>query len=77
MTMCRRFKGTPVSRLIVSVPAAAVAEIDTLLAHHPDHPAKGCRSEFVRLAIVEKLGRELMPYLPALPKVRDGAPDVL
>jgi len=77
MTMCRRFKGAPVSRLIVSVPAAAVAEIDTLLAHHPDHPAKGCRSEFVRLAIVEKLGREWMLNLSAPTKARDGALDVL
>ncbi len=76
MTMCRRFKGAPVTRLIVSVQAAAVAEIDTLIAHHPDHPSKGCRSEFVRLAIAEKLGRELMLYLPASPKAKGGAPDV-
>jgi hypothetical protein len=41
-----------------------------------DHPAKGCRSEFVRLAIAEKLGRELMLYLPATPEATDGAPDV-
>jgi hypothetical protein len=69
--MCRRFKGRPVFRLIVSVPAVAVIEIDTLLTHQPDHPAKGCRSEFVRLAIAEKLGRELMLYLPAPPRARD------
>lgn len=75
MSMARRFNGLPVSRLIVSIPAAAVVEIDMLLACHPDHPAKGCRSEFVRLAIVEKLGRELMLYLPAPPKAVDRKPD--
>ena len=76
MSMCRRFKGLPVSRLIVSVPAVAVAEIDALLTHHPSHPAKGCRSEFVRLAVAEKLGRELMLYLPAPPRAADRKPDV-
>lgn len=61
MSMCRRFHGQPVSRLIVSVPVATVQDIDNLLdpmRHGPRHPAKGCRSEFVRLAIAEKLARE-------------------
>lgn len=60
MTMCRRFKGAAVSRLIVTVPADMVAAVDRLLLANPGHPARGCRSEFVRLAVAEKLGRELM-----------------
>ena len=60
MTMCRRFNGRPVARLIVSMPADMVVTVDLLLARMPDHPARGCRSEFVRLAVAEKLGRELM-----------------
>jgi hypothetical protein len=60
MTMCRRFKGAAVARVIVSIPGRTVAAIDRLLAEVPEHPARGCRSEFVRLAIAEKLGRELM-----------------
>lgn len=60
MTMCRRFRGEPVSRLIVTMPLDMVAALDQLLAQRPRHPARGCRSEFVRLAVAEKLGRELM-----------------
>ncbi len=60
MTMCRRFNGEPVVRLIVSMPADMVAAIDKLLTDRPRHPARGCRSEFLRLAVAEKLGRELM-----------------
>lgn len=59
MNMCRRFKGDPVTRLIVSVPDAVVRKIDGLLLR-PDHPARGCMSEFLRLAIAEKLERDLM-----------------
>jgi metal-responsive CopG/Arc/MetJ family transcriptional regulator len=60
MSMCRRFKGEPVVRLIVTMPADMVAELDQLLTERPRHPARGCRSEFLRLAVAEKLGRELM-----------------
>lgn len=60
MTMCRRFKGEPVARLIVTMPVDMVAALDQLLAQRPRHPARGCRSEFLRLAVAEKLGRELM-----------------
>lgn len=60
MTMCRRFDGEPVMRLIVSVPAAMVAELDKLLSLRPQHAARGCRAEFVRLAITERLERDLM-----------------
>lgn len=60
MTMCRRFMGEPVVRLVLTMPADMVAAIDQLLTERPRHPARGCRSEFLRLAVAEKLGRELM-----------------
>jgi len=60
MSMCRRFNGEPVVRLIVTMPADMVAAIDQLLTESPRHPARRCRSEFLRLAVAEKLGRELM-----------------
>jgi hypothetical protein len=65
MTMCRRFKGQPVERLTLTMPAAMVSAVDMLMMRQPEHPARGCRSEFVRLAVAEKLGRELM--LSAMP----------
>ncbi len=60
MSMCRRFNGEPVVRLIVSMPTEMVAALDQLLTERPRHPARGCRSEFLRLALAEKVGRELM-----------------
>jgi hypothetical protein len=57
MSMCRRFNSEPVMRLIVSVPTATVAEVDRLL-RLTRHPARGCRAEFVRLAVAEKLARD-------------------
>ena len=60
MSMCRRFGGEPVMRLIVSVPAELVEKVDRSI--RGDHPARGCRSEFVRLAVAEKLERDLMLY---------------
>jgi hypothetical protein len=63
VSMCRRFHGEPVARLIVSVPAATVAEVDRVLSG-ASHSARGCRAEFVRLAIVEKLARDLMICSP-------------
>lgn len=65
MSMCRRFHGEPVRRLIISVPIVTVADIDNLMAGIwcRQHPAKGCRAEFIRIAIAEKLerDRETMP----------------
>ena len=61
MSMCRRFNGEPVTRLIVSVPVDVVAEVDRLLVGGlwpRCHPAKGCRAEFIRIAIAEKLERD-------------------
>ena len=55
--LCRRFHGSPVTRLIVSAPLDMVAEVDRLI-QKTGHPARRCRSEFVRLAIAEKLARE-------------------
>lgn len=75
MTMCRRFKGRPVARLIVSMPADMVAAVDRLLARMPAHPARGCRSEFVRLAVAEKVGRELMLSAAAPPVESVGQAD--
>ena len=60
MSMCRRFSGEPVARLIVSMPAELVEKVDRSI--RGDHPARGCRSEFVRLAVAEKLERDLMLY---------------
>jgi metal-responsive CopG/Arc/MetJ family transcriptional regulator len=60
MSMCRRFNGQAVERVTVTLPAAMVAAIDRLLRDQVTHPAHGCRSEFIRLAVAEKVGRELM-----------------
>ena len=59
-SMCRRFHAAPVVRLIVSVPDQDVVRIDRLinLRLGSEHPARGCRAEFVRLAIAEKLERD-------------------
>jgi hypothetical protein len=58
--MCRRFRGQAVARVIATLPADMVAALDQLLAEQPSHPARGCRSEFLRLAVAEKIGRELL-----------------
>jgi metal-responsive CopG/Arc/MetJ family transcriptional regulator len=60
MNMCRRFKGQAVERVTVTLSAAMVRALDRLLAEQTNHPARGCRSEFIRLAVAEKMGRELM-----------------
>ena len=61
----RKFEGEPVTRLIVSVPVSVVGEIERVSGskyprpnRYNRHPAFGNRSEFVRLAIVEKLERD-------------------
>jgi len=61
MSMARRFKGQPVTRLIVSVPVDVVGLVDRLLTLNRRHPARGNRAEFVRLAIAEKLARDKGP----------------
>lgn len=76
MSMCRRFKGEPVLRLIVTMPADMVAAIDQLLTERPRHPARSCRSEFLRLAVAEKLGRELMLSGERVPPARAARADV-
>jgi metal-responsive CopG/Arc/MetJ family transcriptional regulator len=58
MTLCRHFHGEPVERLIASVPTALVEQIDALLWENRQHPARRCRSEFIRLALAEKLARD-------------------
>ena len=68
MSMCRRFEGAPVRRLIVSVPVETVREVDDLITGrwYLTHPARGCRAEFVRLAIIEKLERDRTALASAL-----------
>lgn len=56
MSMARRFHGAPVRRLIISVPLDVVQQIDAVA--RGKHPARGNRSEFLRLAIAEKLQRD-------------------
>lgn len=58
MSMARRFNGAAVRRLIASVPISHVERIDELLKLRRNHPARGNRAEFIRLAILEKLARE-------------------
>ena len=55
----RRFHGAPVVRLIVSVAADEVERIDAHLVRGlPSWAMPGNRSEFVRVAIEEKLARD-------------------
>jgi metal-responsive CopG/Arc/MetJ family transcriptional regulator len=77
MTMCRRFKGRTVARVIVSMPTDMVAVLDKLLGDQPRHPARGCRSEYVRLAVAEKLGREVMLSQGVPANATSGGHDVL
>lgn len=58
MSLCRHFHGEPNERLIASVPTALVEQIDALLWENRDHPARRCRSEYIRLALAEKLKRD-------------------
>lgn len=58
MPLCRQFHGEPVARLIASVPVALVEQIDALMRENRSHPARCCRSEFIRLALAEKLARD-------------------
>jgi metal-responsive CopG/Arc/MetJ family transcriptional regulator len=60
MSKSRLFKDQPKIRLIVSVEVKTVDAIDELISKPfgGRHPARGNRSEFVRLAIEEKLERD-------------------
>jgi hypothetical protein len=64
MSKNRLFKNQPKIRLIVSVEGETVEIIDELIGYHlgGGHPAKGNRSEFVRLAIEEKLERDVVRF---------------
>ena len=62
MSYRRKFHGAGINRLIVSVPVEDVEEIDALIRRR--HPARCNRSEFVRLAIREKLARDKWAKLP-------------
>jgi hypothetical protein len=53
----RKFCGAPVERLIASVPTTDVMRIREVIAWR-NHSARGSISEFVRLAIAEKLQRD-------------------
>ena len=55
----RYFNGVPQTRLIVAVKQPIVDEIDYLIKHDRNQPASKNRSEFVRLAIIEKLNRNV------------------
>lgn len=73
MSKNRLFKNLPKIRLIVSVEGDTVETIDELIGYPlgGGHPAKGNRSEFVRLAIEEKLEREMVRFqnrVSAVPK---------
>ena len=54
----RYFHCVPNIRLIVSIEQSIVNEINDLIKHDKSHPANNNRSEFVRLAIIEKLNRD-------------------
>lgn len=57
MSNNRMFNGKPVRRLIVSVELETVEAVDTYLSNGYPWRAGGNRSEFVRLAIEERLRR--------------------
>jgi hypothetical protein len=59
--MSRRFKGARVTRVIASVPDALLDEVQRVI-RGTGHPARDCLAEFVRLAMAEKLGRDLMIF---------------
>ncbi|WP_409302892.1 hypothetical protein [Pseudomonas sp. KCJK8993] len=64
MSKNRLFKEKPKTRLILSVEVDTMEAIDQLIRYPfgSRHPAEGNRSEFVRLAIKEKLKRELVRF---------------
>jgi metal-responsive CopG/Arc/MetJ family transcriptional regulator len=60
MSKNRLFGDKAKERLIVSVETAVIEAIDRLICYPygSQHPAAGNRSEFVRMAIEEKLARD-------------------
>lgn len=60
MAKNRRFHSVQTTRLIISIECETVAAIDRLIRYPfgGQHAANGNRSEFVRLAIEEKLVRD-------------------
>lgn len=72
MSKNRLFKSQPKIRLIVSVETDTVETIDELIGKLSSgrHPAKGNRSEFVRLAIEEKLERDVVRFQNRVSAVR-------
>lgn len=67
----RMFKGSPVRRLIVSVELSTVEAVD----NHQNQGRNwrcGNRSEFVRLAIEEKLARESATSESFIPVIRES-----
>ena len=64
MSKNRMFNNQTTTRLIVSVEGDTVETIDALIGYPlgGGHPAKGNRSEFVRLAIEEKLERDMVRF---------------
>lgn len=61
MSMSRRFNGAKVTRVIATVPDALLSEVYAVM-RQPRHPARDCLAEFVRLAVAEKVGRDLMIF---------------
>ena len=72
MSKNRLFKNQAKTRLIVSVEGDTVENIDALIGYPLGgwHPAKGNRSEFVRLAIEEKLERDMVRFQNRVSAVR-------
>jgi hypothetical protein len=70
--MCRRFHGEPVTRIITTVPSAMLNEVNRAMAQ-PGHQARNCLAEFVRLALAEKIGRDLMLSGPVPTKAKGSA----
>lgn len=58
MSMRRKFDGQPYVRTITNVHKDDVQAVDAFLRISRGHPARGCRAEFIRLAIAEKLARD-------------------
>ncbi|MDF1781942.1 MAG: hypothetical protein P1U67_11650 [Alcanivoracaceae bacterium] len=59
MSKNRMFNGANTQRLIVSIEAETISKVDKLIDRREPkrHPARGNRSEFVRLAIERELTR--------------------
>lgn len=72
--MCRRFHGEKVTRIIVTVPYSMHGGMLRAMSL-PGHPSRGCQTEFVRLAIAEKIGRDLMLSQAAPPREAKARPD--